>query len=136
MLNPYTPSSRSGESPYVIAHRGLSGKAPENTIASFKKAIATPGVDMIELDVRVSNDGHAIVLHDRSLQRTTTGNGTARNYTAKEIQSYDAGSWFHPSFAGQRVPLLAEVLEQAFREAEHQKKKQGRKRTIKSRGTE
>jgi len=112
-LNPYTPSSRAGESPYVIAHRGLSGKAPENTIASFRKAIATPGVDMIELDVRISSDGQAIVLHDRSLQRTTTGNGAARNYTAKEIQSYDAGSWFHPSFAGQRVPLLSEVLELA-----------------------
>lgn len=110
-MKPYAPFSPSGEPPYVIAHRGLSGKAPENTIASFTKALATRGVDMIELDVRMSGDEQVIVLHDRTLQRTSTGNGNARQYTLAEIQSFDAGSWFHPSFSGERIPLLRDVLE-------------------------
>ena len=112
-MNPYTPFPPSGAPPYIIAHRGLSGKAPENTLASFRKALATPGVDMIEVDVRISSDGRVIVLHDRSLQRTSTGNGSARNFTLAEIQSYDAGSWFHPSFSEERIPLLRDVLQLA-----------------------
>jgi glycerophosphoryl diester phosphodiesterase len=112
-LNPYHPFPPTDRSPYIIAHRGLSGKAPENTLASFQKAIATVGVDMVELDVRISKDEEVIVLHDRSLQRTTTGNGSARLYTAEEVQSYDAGSWFHPSFSGEKIPLLRTVLELA-----------------------
>jgi glycerophosphoryl diester phosphodiesterase len=65
---------------------------------------------MIELDVRISQDGHIIVLHDRTLQRTSTGNGSARNYTLGELKEFDAGSWFHPSYASERIPTLAEVL--------------------------
>ncbi|MCL5021270.1 MAG: hypothetical protein M1339_06375 [Bacteroidetes bacterium] len=109
-MEPYQPRPNSASLPYVIAHRGISGKAPENTLSSFSRAVSTPGVKMIELDVRISQDDQIIVLHDRTLQRTSTGNGAARNYTLKELKEFDAGSWFHPSFASERIPTLAEVL--------------------------
>lgn len=100
-----------GVLPYVIAHRGISGKAPENTIAAFSLACAAQGIDMIELDVRLSKDNDVIVLHDRTLQRTSTGNGVARNYSLEEIKEFDAGSWFDPSFSNERIPTLREVLQ-------------------------
>lgn len=109
-MQPFRPQPQNGTTPYIIAHRGISGKAPENTLASFSLACATSGIDMIELDVRLSKEGEVIVLHDRSLQRTTTGNGPARNYSVAELKSFDAGSWFHPSFSNERIPLLSEVL--------------------------
>ncbi|HVN49508.1 MAG TPA: glycerophosphodiester phosphodiesterase family protein [Bacteroidota bacterium] len=96
--------------PYIIAHRGISAKFPENTLAAFEHAAQTDGIDMIELDVRLSKDEEVIVFHDRSLQRTSTGNGPARNYSLDELKHYDAGSWFHPSFSEQRIPTLREVL--------------------------
>lgn len=109
-LPPYQPVPVSGRPPYIIAHRGISGKAPENTLASFSLALQVPGIDMIELDVRSSGEGEIIVLHDRTLQRTSTGNGAARNYTLEELKRFDCGSWFHSSFAGERIPTLREVL--------------------------
>lgn len=65
---------------------------------------------MIELDVRLSRDDEIVVLHDRTLQRTSTGNGPIRHYAVSEIKEFDAGSWFHPSFAAERIPTLREVL--------------------------
>ncbi len=112
-MRPFTPVPAAGEAPRVIAHRGLSAKAPENTLASFSLACATPGVSMIELDVRLSRDERVIVLHDRTLQRTTTGNGRARSYSYEELQRLDAGSWFDPRFHGERIPLLSDILELA-----------------------
>jgi glycerophosphoryl diester phosphodiesterase len=111
-MKPYQPKPSPGTPPYVVAHRGLSAKAPENTLASFEQAASFPGIDMIELDVRLTKDEEVIVLHDRTLQRTSTGNGPARNYSLEEIQWLDAGSWFHPMFAKQRIPTLAEVFQQ------------------------
>lgn len=110
MKDRFQPKPHAGGRPYVVAHRGISGKAPENTLASFRLACDTPGIDMIELDVRLSQDGEVIVLHDRTLQRTSTGNGTATHYPVTEIQQFDAGSWFHPRFATERIPTLREVL--------------------------
>ncbi len=110
-MQPYVPRPVSNQKPYVIAHRGISAKAPENTLAAFQKAAQTDGIDMIELDVRLSKDNEVIVLHDRTLQRTTTGNGPARSYTYKELQEFDAGSWFHPSFSSERIPSLGQVFE-------------------------
>lgn len=110
-MEPYQPRPNPSDHPYIIAHRGISGKAPENTLSSFARAVSTPGVKMIELDVRISQDEHVIVLHDRTLQRTSTGNGAARNYTLKEIKEFDAGSWFHPAFSSERIPTLREVLQ-------------------------
>ena len=110
MERPYCPQPPQGE-PHIIAHRGISAKTPENTLAAFSMAASTEGIDMIELDVRLTLDEEVVVFHDRSLQRTTTGNGIVRRYTLKEIKQFDAGSWFHPSFSHERVPTLAEVLE-------------------------
>jgi glycerophosphoryl diester phosphodiesterase len=97
--------------PFIIGHRGISGKAPENTLASFRLALERPGIDGIELDVRLTKEEEVIVLHDRSLQRTTTGNGYARDYALHEIKEFDAGSWFNAKFIAERVPTLKEVLD-------------------------
>ncbi|HEX9006388.1 MAG TPA: glycerophosphodiester phosphodiesterase family protein [Bacteroidota bacterium] len=95
----------------VIAHRGSSGQAPENTMASFRLA-AEAGADMIELDVRLTADGALAVIHDRRLERTTDGRGPVRRRTARSLAALDAGGWFSRRFAGERVPLLEEVLEE------------------------
>jgi glycerophosphoryl diester phosphodiesterase len=110
-MRPYGPKPLPNEPPYLIAHRGISAKAPENTLASFERAANFPGIDMIELDVRLTRDEEAIVLHDRTLQRTSTGNGPARNYSLEEIKRFDAGSWFHPMFFEEHIPTLYEVLQ-------------------------
>jgi glycerophosphoryl diester phosphodiesterase len=110
-MKSYQPKPSSNGPPYVVAHRGVSAKAPENTLASFERAADVSGIDMIELDVRLSKDEEVIVLHDRTLQRTSTGNGPARNYSREEILRFDAGSWFHPMFSHQRIPTLCEVFQ-------------------------
>jgi glycerophosphoryl diester phosphodiesterase len=93
----------------VAGHRGAAGRAPENTCASFRLAWEL-GADMVELDVRLTADGHPVVLHDPTLDRTTSGTGRVAERTLAEIRSLDAGSHFGPAFAGERVPALAEVL--------------------------
>lgn len=98
--------------PRVIAHRGFSGVAPENTMAAFRRAMEI-GADMIELDVLLSREGEVVVLHDATLDRTTNLRGEAGERTLAEIRAADAGSWFASEFAGERVPTLAEVLELA-----------------------
>lgn len=98
----------------MVAHRGLSAHAPENTLSAFRLALER-GADGIELDIQPSADGVPMVIHDATLQRTTDGTGAVRELTAREIQQYDAGRWFHPDFAGERVPTLYEVFE-AFRD--------------------
>jgi glycerophosphoryl diester phosphodiesterase len=107
----FLPIARTGCLPYVIAHRGISASFPENTLTAFEHAAQTPGIDMIELDVRLSGDGKVVVHHDRCLQRTSTGNGPVRDYSLEELKKFDAGSWFHPSFAQETIPTLREVLE-------------------------
>ena len=94
----------------VIGHRGFSAVAPENTQASFKKAMEI-GVDMIELDVHLSRDGQVVVIHDDTLNRTTSGKGKVVSYTLNELKQLDAGSWFGSQFSGERIPALKEVLE-------------------------
>lgn len=95
--------------PVIVAHRGSSGTAPENTLASFRQAVAD-GADMMELDVRFSKDGELVVLHDRTVQRTTNGRGKVYDLTLEELKALDAGSWFGRRFAGERIPTLAEVV--------------------------
>jgi glycerophosphoryl diester phosphodiesterase len=96
----------------VIAHRGFSGVAPENTLAAFQRAIDA-GADMIELDVLSSRDGHIVVIHDDTLDRTTDGEGPVAERTLAELRTLDAGSWFAAEFAGERIPTLEQVLELA-----------------------
>ena len=88
------------------------GYAPENTMASFKKGLAL-GADLIELDVHLSADGHLVVIHDPTVDRTTDGRGYVKDMTLAQLKKLDAGSWFGPEFAGERIPTLAEVLEWA-----------------------
>lgn len=95
--------------PPVIAHRGASALAPENTIAAFSQA-AVAGAHWIEFDVMLAKCGEAIVFHDDTLERTTNGTGNILDHTYDSLRSYDAGSWFNPKFSGERIPLLKDVL--------------------------
>jgi glycerophosphoryl diester phosphodiesterase len=94
----------------VIAHRGFSGQAPENTLVALRMAIEV-GAEMAEIDVGLSRDGHVVVLHDDTLDRTTDGSGLLSEATLEEIRQLDAGSWFDPPYVGEPVPTLAEVLD-------------------------
>lgn len=93
----------------VIAHRGASGTCPENTIPAFRRA-AEIGAHMVELDVQLTRDGQPVVIHDWTLNRTTSGRGSVRRRSLAEITTLDAGSWFDAAFAGTHVPTLAEVF--------------------------
>ncbi|MFO7742549.1 MAG: glycerophosphodiester phosphodiesterase family protein [Anaerolineae bacterium] len=92
-----------------IAHRGASAVAPENTLAAFEKA-AQLRADGIELDVRLCADGVPVVIHDPSVDATTDGSGRVAGMTLAELKQLDAGSWFGPAFAGERIPTLAETV--------------------------
>ncbi len=93
-----------------IGHRGAPRRAPENTLASFAAAIEL-GVDGVELDVHLTSDGQVVVIHDNTLERTTDGRGLVSDFTLEELRRLDAGAWFRPTFGGERIPLLAEVIE-------------------------
>jgi glycerophosphoryl diester phosphodiesterase len=96
--------------PMIVAHRGFSGKAPENTRAAFTMALDA-GVEMIEFDVQMSKDGHIVVIHDHTVDRTTDATGKVTDYTLEELRSLDAGSWFNPAFKAERILTLEEALE-------------------------
>lgn len=105
------------ERPLVIAHRGYSELAPENTLPAFRYAL-TSGVDLIELDYQVTRDGIPVALHDATLNRTSNAgekwSGEAMRVaerTAAELDELDAGSWFHARFTGTPVPRLTEALD-------------------------
>lgn len=94
----------------AIGHRGgIFGLAPDNTLASVQAAIDA-GLPVIEIDTRLSADGKVILLHDATIDRTTNGSGEAEFMTVAELKAFDAGSSFDPSFAGQKIPTLSEVM--------------------------
>jgi glycerophosphoryl diester phosphodiesterase len=93
-----------------IAHRGYSAVAPENTLPAFAAAVRA-GATQVEFDVRTTADGVPVVIHDRTLDRTTTGTGYVWDLPLSSVQEADAGSWFSPAYAGVRVPTLAQTLE-------------------------
>jgi glycerophosphoryl diester phosphodiesterase len=95
---------------WVIAHRGFSSRAPENTLAAIREAIAI-GADMAEIDVTLTADERVVVIHDETLDRTTNGAGKVADHGFDEIRGLDAGSWFAPQFAGEKVPTLEEILD-------------------------
>jgi glycerophosphoryl diester phosphodiesterase len=95
--------------PLLIGHRGYPARYPENTMASFRGAMES-GCDMIELDVTLTRDRKVVVIHDDTLDRTTTGKGRVGECSLEEIKTLDAGSWFDARFASERVPELLEVL--------------------------
>ena len=99
----------------IVAHRGAMSDRPENTIVAFQRAHEL-GADIIEIDLYTSSDGDLFILHDATLDRTTDGEGEATDLTLEELQALDAGSWFGPEYAGERIPSFREVLEWATEE--------------------
>jgi len=95
--------------PTLIAHRGARAVAPENTLASFQKALAL-GARWIEFDIQRTVDNHLVVLHDATLQRTTSGTGYVYSQLWDEIRLLDNGSWFDAEFHNERIPLLSQVM--------------------------
>lgn len=95
--------------PPVIAHRGASGHAPENTLAALRKA-AELGARWVEFDVMLSRDGCPILIHDDDLARTTNGRGPIAKMSWAQLRELDAGAWFAEGFAGERIPALEEAL--------------------------
>jgi glycerophosphoryl diester phosphodiesterase len=98
--------------PLVIAHRGHSIDIPENTLEAYRRAIEL-GAEMIECDVNMTRDGELVMIHDWTLDRTTTATGRVQDVGLAEIQELDAGSRFDPAFAGLRIPSTAQTLDLA-----------------------
>ncbi len=106
------------KAPLVIGHRGAGGHAPENTLAAFRLGLAM-GADGVECDIHMSRDGRIVVIHDATLDRTTSGTGRVGEQSFAELQALDAGSWFDEAFEGERIPSLEAVFE-VLREAERE----------------
>lgn len=96
--------------PEIIAHRGASFDAPENTLESFQLGLEQ-GADALECDVRLSSDGELMVFHDPTVERTAAIQGAVADLTAAELQTLDAGSWKAAKWSGARIPTLAAVLD-------------------------
>lgn len=93
----------------VIAHRGASAYAPENTLAAFRKAVELRA-DAIEIDVRQTSDSQLVVIHDASIKRTTNGTGDVEELTLRQLKAFDAGSWFDEQFREEKIPTLEETI--------------------------
>ena len=96
--------------PAIFAHRGSSAHAPENTLAAFELAIRH-GADAIELDAKLSADGHVVVIHDQTVDRTTDGTGKVRELTLAQLSELDAGSYFDIAFRREPIPTLEQVFQ-------------------------
>ncbi len=103
-----------GAAPEIIAHRGYSAVAPENTLAAIRAAVGA-GASSVEVDVRTAFDGTPVLFHDVHLGRTSSGVGPVRRRTVGQLKSLDAGAWFSDDFEGEPIPTLSEALE-AMRE--------------------
>ncbi|HEX30064.1 TPA: glycerophosphodiester phosphodiesterase family protein [Candidatus Poribacteria bacterium] len=98
----------------VIAHRGMMRRAPENTKPALELAIEA-GIEWVEVDVRLTGDGYHVLMHSSLLDKTTDGKGSVEEHTMAQIKRLDAGSWFSPRYAGERVLSLEECLDLAYR---------------------
>lgn len=96
-------------SPWVIAHRGASGGAPENTLAAFQRAVEL-GAGFIETDLHLTRDARFVAIHDATLERTTNGHGPVHEASLAELRELDAGHWFDRQYMGERIPTLEEIL--------------------------
>lgn len=94
----------------IMAHRGWSSRAPENTLAAMNLTLSETWIDSIEIDVQLTKDEVPIIIHDFRVDRTTNGTGLVKDLTLKQICQLDAGSWFSPNFIGEKIPTLDEVL--------------------------
>lgn len=93
-----------------IGHRGSSGEAPENTIVAFRRALEQ-GAQMIECDLQLSADGHVVLIHDWTVDRTTNGVGTVAEMTMAQLETLDAGSWKSEEFRDEGIPTLEQALD-------------------------
>ncbi|HYH22039.1 MAG TPA: glycerophosphoryl diester phosphodiesterase [Azospirillum sp.] len=100
--------------PRLIGHRGAREAAPENTLVSVREA-ARQGAAWVEVDVMLTSDGVPVVIHDDTLDRTTSGHGPVAGVDLAHLKRLDAGVWFDPRFAGEEVPTLSELLDLAVR---------------------
>ncbi|QDT33267.1 glycerophosphodiester phosphodiesterase [Thalassoglobus polymorphus] len=106
---PFSQSDAADKSrPLIVAHRGLLHHAPENTLANFRACLELRLG--FEFDVERTKDGHLVCIHDSTVDRTTNGTGKVSDLTLTQIRELDAGSWFDPMFADEKVPTLEEVL--------------------------
>ncbi len=96
--------------PVIFAHRGASAHAPENTLAAFELALEE-GADGIELDAQLSADGRVVVIHDATVDRTTSARGRVKDLSFANMRALDAGSFFSNNFSGEKIPTLEEVFE-------------------------
>ena len=96
--------------PLIVAHRGASGIAPENTLVAIREALKAEA-DIIEIDVHLTRDNEVLVIHDDRVDRTTEGKGYVRDLLLPDLKALDAGKWFEESFAGEALPTLGEVLD-------------------------
>ena len=97
--------------PTLYAHRGFSGKYPENSPLAFRKVLEETKADGIESDVHISKDGVLVIMHDPTLERTSNGKGWIKDHTYEELLSLDIGSWMSPDFAGEHIWTLGELLD-------------------------
>jgi glycerophosphoryl diester phosphodiesterase len=102
-------SLKSSFIPPIVAHRGASAHAPENTLAAFLKAKQL-GLKWVEFDTMLAATGEPVVMHDEDLKRTTNGHGNVIDYSYTDLCKLDAGSWFNPKFKNEKISLLNEVL--------------------------
>src|SRR5258708_26563372 len=102
-------SSGGTQAVWVVAQGGVSGYAPENTLASFRKAVEL-GARFIETDLQLSRDARFVAIHDDTLERTTNGHGSVHAFTLADLRQFDAGSWFGSEFAGEKLPTIEEIL--------------------------
>ncbi|SDF64483.1 glycerophosphoryl diester phosphodiesterase [Fontibacillus panacisegetis] len=96
---------------YCVAHRGYSGKAPENTMSAINLAMQEPYVKWVEVDIQLSKDGIPFLIHDYTLNRTTNGRGPVKDKTWDELSQLDAGRWYSKSFIGERLVRLDDFLD-------------------------
>jgi glycerophosphoryl diester phosphodiesterase len=99
-----------GDRAFIASHRGGGANAPENTLPAISAALAA-GFDYVEVDVALTADRHAVLLHDATLDRTTDGSGLLAEHTLEQVRSLDAGAWFAPEYAGTSVPTFTEFLD-------------------------
>ncbi|MGM7670996.1 glycerophosphodiester phosphodiesterase [Microbacterium sp. A93] len=99
-----------GQAGAIVAHRGYSSAAPENTMPALSSTTAV-GAEYFEIDIRLSKDGVPVVIHDSTVDRTTDGTGAVADMTIEQLRALDAGSWFDDTFADTRIPTLDEVLD-------------------------
>ncbi|MFC8680826.1 glycerophosphodiester phosphodiesterase [Microbacterium ureisolvens] len=99
-----------GDAAFIASHRGGAATAPENTLPAITAALAA-GFDYVEVDVALTADRHPVLMHDKSVDRTTDGHGRLASLTLADVRELDAGSWFDPAYAGTPVPTFTEFLD-------------------------